>query len=138
MRNLSVMERKFIDCYLETCDIGKAAIAAGYSPSTARSSGNRLMQRERVKSQLKAFQEQIEAKSAYSRERMMAELDAVIKSAGDGDYPNYAAVLKAKEMQCKMLGYFEPEKQEINKFDVSISVLDHKPDSLPASIEGGE
>lgn len=132
MRALSTRENLFVESYMETGDICKAAIAAGYSQKGAASSGNRVMARERVKERLRAFRAQIEAKYSYSREKMMGELEEVIKCAAAGDYPNYAAVLKAKEMQCKMLGYFEPEKQEINNFDVSISVLDGKPQEQPA------
>jgi hypothetical protein len=128
MKELSVKEIKFIENYLALggLDVGKAAIAAGYGEKNASSSGNRILKRDRVKEKLKEFRKQIEANAGNSRDKMMRDLEKVIEEARAGDYPNYTAILKAMDMKCKMLGYYNPEVQQVNNYDVTIRVLESK------------
>ncbi|MDR2593922.1 MAG: terminase small subunit [Fibromonadaceae bacterium] len=139
MRKLSEQESKFAEEFIKTGgNIGKAAIAAGYSEKNASSSGNRVYRYPRVQAKIKELREQIKANEGYSKSKMIRELEELIIEAKAGDYPNFAAILKAKEMLCKMLGFFEPEVQNLNNYEVSIKVLDSRPaPPVPLIAEGG-
>ncbi|MCL1955760.1 MAG: terminase small subunit [Fibromonadales bacterium] len=139
MREISAKEIKFVECFLETGgDMSRAAVLAGYSEKNASSAGNRIYKRERVQAKLAELREQMEKSAEYNRNKMFEELERIKKEARAGDYPNYAAMLKAIEMQCKMLGYFEPEVQQVSNYDVSIKVLNATPaPPVPPVAEGG-
>lgn len=135
MRALSVKEEKFVHSYImEGGNLRKAAIDAGYSEHGATRAAMRLIKKARVNQAIEAAKAKLAEENNFSKERMFKELELVIANARNEEYPNYAAILKAREMQCKMLGYFEPDKQEINSYDVSISVLEKK-DTPPAPPE---
>jgi len=134
MRGLTIREQKFVDSFIRhNGNLRTAAIEAGYSENGAARSAFRLLKKSRVKEAIDACKARLAAENNYTRDRMFKELQDIIKEAKQGDYPNFAAILKAKEMQCKMMGYFEPEQKEINSYDVSISVLDkdHTPPPPP-------
>jgi len=134
MRGLTNREQKFVDCFIRhNGNLRTSAIEAGYSEKGAARAAFRLLKKSRVKEAIDACKARLAAENNYTRERMAKELQDIIRDASMGEYPNYAAVLKAKEMLCKMFGFFEPEKQEINNYDVSISVLDkdHTPPRPP-------
>lgn len=124
MRTLSAREQSFVNFYILACgNTAKAAREAGYSESDASRAGARLLKRPRVKEAIEVAQAKLREEANETRTKMFKKLQDVIEEARLGDYPNYAAILKAMEMQCKMLGYFEPEKEEPKSIDVSISVL---------------
>jgi len=120
-------------------DAGEAAIIAGYSPKNANGSGNRLLRYPRIQTRLAELRAELETQNGYSRPKMMRELEEVIAKASEGDYPNFNAILKAKEMQCKMLGYFEPEQQQVNNFNMIITrATNAKPQEAEAHVEENE
>ncbi|MDR2582349.1 MAG: terminase small subunit [Fibromonadaceae bacterium] len=116
MRKISEQEIKFAENFIKTGgNIAQAAILAGYSKKNASSSGNRVSRYPRVQAKIKELQTQIKENEGYSKPKMIRELEELIAKANSGAYPNYAAVLKAKEMLCKILGYFAPDTQ-VNNF----------------------
>lgn len=128
MKTLSLREQKFVDCFIQTNgNLRKAAIDAGYSENGAARSAFRLLKKNRIKEAIEAAKAKLAQENQYTRDRMFKELQDIIREAQAGEYPNFAAVLKAKEMQCKMLGYLEPEKEEAKDVAVSISVLNNIP-----------
>jgi len=123
MRQLSEREARFASLYIETGGNAKeAAIQAGYGSQRAASVARELLARPRVIEKLGEYRLQLEQKFQCSREKMLKDLEEIAKEARDGQYTNYAAILKAKEMQCKMLGYFEPDKDKLpTEYNVLVS-----------------
>lgn len=65
----------FADAYLELASAERAAIKAGYSPKSARSTGGRLLQKAEVQSYLARIQNKQAAREMSRRERIVAELE---------------------------------------------------------------
>jgi len=126
MLNLSPRELKFIECYNSTRDPKKSAIEAGYSPKNANSAGNRLLHKDKIQSRLKELSERPQSEHGITRESMIESLQQVILNAKTEEYPNYPAMLKAMELQAKILGFFEPEQQRVNNYNILISNQQNK------------
>ncbi|MCL1955824.1 MAG: terminase small subunit [Fibromonadales bacterium] len=124
MRQISAQEVKFAEAYITTGgNAGQAAIAAGYSEKNASSAGKRIYKRARVQAKLKELREEIEAKYDYSRDKMLKELEELKEKAKSERYINFAAIMKAIEIQGKMLGLFESEKVQVSHIVGSFSEL---------------
>jgi hypothetical protein len=123
-KKLSVPEMNFVEAFAEIGDIKEAAAKAKISIRT----GYRLKNHPMVQQLVREATERAALKLELSREKMMQDFIDIKKRAleDNPEYPNHAAALKANEMLCKMLGYFEPDKSEQKDISVSISVINEK------------
>ena len=127
MRQLSERELKFAEAFIATgCNEGEAAIQAGYSPKNANSAGNRLLRKPLIENKIKELREPIQAQCGITRDSLIKELEEIALNAKSEEYPNYSAILKAKELQAKMLGFFDPEPQRVNNYNILISNQQNK------------
>jgi len=126
MHQLSARELKFVDAFLLTGDAKEAAIKAGYSPKNANSTGNRLLHKDKIDSKLNELREQMQSKHGITRDSLIQELEKVKIDAKSEEYPNYPAILKALELQAKILGFFEPEQKRTNNYNILISNQQNK------------
>jgi phage terminase small subunit len=82
-KELTPRERVFVNALLEdpSCSFTKAAIAAGYSPKSASSTGHQLSKRERVQAALAARSQAAAESNGLSVEWVLSELkDNVAKA----------------------------------------------------------
>lgn len=107
---LNEKQQLFINEYLIDFNATQAAIRAGYSEKTAYSQGQRLLKQVEIKDALNKAQEKTINKLEITREQVIQDL-IFIKEKNIEDWPPHA--LKALEMINKMLGFNEPDKQEI-------------------------
>ncbi len=68
---------RFVTEYGLDCNATQAAIRAGYSPKTARTTGGRLMQNDVVAGEIAVLGRKIGARQEITQERIMAELAKV-------------------------------------------------------------
>ena len=68
---------RFVTEYGLDCNATQAAIRAGYSPKTARTTGGRLMQNDAVAAEITAIAREIGGRLEITQERIMAELAKV-------------------------------------------------------------
>lgn len=109
---LSDKHKRFCDEYLSNGFNATQAYKSVYkvSDKVAGSSGPRLMENVRVKEYIQKQQEKTANKLEITREQVLQDL-IFIKEKNIEDWPPHA--LKALEMINKMLGFNEPDKQEI-------------------------
>lgn len=109
---LNNKQRKFIDEYLKDMNATQAAIRAGYSASTAKQQGSRLLTNVDVENEIKRRQAISSNKADKTREQVIKDLQTVIDmylTAGRNT-PN---ALKAIDMLSKLQGWYSAEKQEV-------------------------
>jgi phage terminase small subunit len=101
---LTESQCRFVDAYIQTGKVEKAAIMAGYSKAGAAASGSRLLKDPRVQQKLAAFRAETAEKLQLSQEWVLQEtmLIAGNTMAKDADR------LKALELLGKHLGTWEP------------------------------
>jgi phage terminase small subunit len=107
---LSEKQQLFVNEYLIDFNATKAAIRAGYSEKTAYSQGPRLLDNVEIQKAIEEAREKTIAKLQITREDVLRDL-IFIKEKNIEDWPPHS--LKALEMINKMLGFNEPDKQEI-------------------------
>lgn len=69
--------RLFLDEYFKEKNATKAAIAAGYSPKTARQQGARLLTKSVIRDEIKRISEKVTEKTEISAEWVLASFKAV-------------------------------------------------------------
>jgi phage terminase small subunit len=77
MRRLTQREENFIDHYREHGNATEAAIAAGYSPHSARDTGCQMLKREQIKDALEKIRKHNAYKSVLSIEKVERSLAAM-------------------------------------------------------------
>jgi phage terminase small subunit len=107
---LSEKQQLFVNEYLIDFNATKAAIRAGYSEKTAYSQGPRLLDNVEIQKAIEEAREKTIAKLQITREDVLRDL-IFIKEKNIEDWPPHS--LKALEMINKMLGFNEPDRQEI-------------------------
>jgi phage terminase small subunit len=107
---LNDRQQRFINEYLIDLNATAAAKRAGYSEKTAHSQGPRLLENVEIQEELRKAQQKTITKLEITREDIINDL-IKIKEANIDEWPPHA--LKALEMLNKMLGYNEPDKNEI-------------------------
>lgn len=122
---LTNKHRKFIDEYLIDLNATQAAIRAGYSPSTAKQQGSRLLTNADIQNEIKRRQSISASNSAKTREQIMDDLETVINMyLTAGKLTNNA--LKAIEILNKMKGWNEPDKAIITHKGLTINYVKPK------------
>jgi hypothetical protein len=133
-KELKPNELKFVEHYAEH---GKVADAAEHAKIALRTA-YKLKKHPKVAELVSKATEMAKLKIATAKEKQLEKLNQIEEDALNCDFPNYAAALKAIELKSKMLGYFEPEKQEDREINVSISVLSKTaPEEAEAVVDDG-
>ncbi|HAL23410.1 MAG TPA: hypothetical protein DCP40_11880 [Stenotrophomonas sp.] len=78
---LTPKQQRFVQEYLQDHNGAQAAIRAGYSESTARQQGSRLLTDPRVLAAVRAGQKKVAKKAEVTVESLMAELEQARKLA---------------------------------------------------------
>ena len=125
---LNDKQSKFIDEYMIDLNATQAAIRAGYSEKTAYSQGQRLLKKVEIKAELKKRQGKASEVAGVTRDEIIADLKAIKDECkSKNEYPPHA--LRAIEILNKMLGFNEPDKQEVTHKGISINYIPPKDDS---------
>lgn len=81
MQSLPPKQQRFVQEYLQDHNGTQAAIRAGYSESTARQQGSRLLTDPRVLAAVRAGQKKVAKKAEVTVDSLMAELEQARKLA---------------------------------------------------------
>ena len=108
-KKLSVKQRRFIEAY--DGNATKAAIAAGYSPKTARSQGQQLLTKLDIKEAIKAREESRTDSLIMTREERQALWSEIARDKDE----NIMARLKASELLGKSEADFIERKEVTGK-----------------------
>lgn len=81
MKALTPKQQRFVQEYLQDHNGTQAAIRAGYSESTARQQGSRLLTDPRVLAAVRAGQKKVAKKAEVTVDSLMAELEQARKLA---------------------------------------------------------
>ena len=109
----------FCECYVLDWNATQAAIEAGYSSDTARQQGSRLLSKVYIQEYIKHIQKDLQKLAGISKLKVLCELMNVIDSSEEATRDK----LKALEVVNKMLGFNDPEKQEVKTIDNNIQDL---------------
>ncbi|HEV2622915.1 MAG TPA: terminase small subunit [Frateuria sp.] len=116
--SLTARQRRFIAEWQTRADGTQAAIAAGYSPRSARYTAYHLLnENPAVKAEIERVQHQLAEAAEYNGAKCMAECDAAIRFAEKTNNAN--ALARLIELKAKLTGLLR------EKLDVSI---DHRID----------
>ncbi|HDS1139592.1 TPA: terminase small subunit [Stenotrophomonas maltophilia] len=78
---LTPKQQRFVQEYLQDHNGTQAAIRAGYSESTARQQGSRLLTEPRIQAAVRAGQQKVAKKAEVTIDSLMAELEQARKLA---------------------------------------------------------
>lgn len=149
---LTPKQQRFVQEYLQDHNGTQAAIRAGYSESTARQQGSRLLTDPRVLAAVRAGQKKVAKKAEVTVESLMAELEqarklalkekqasaAVTATMGKG---KLAGLMVEKHKHSGAIGTYDLSKLSDNELDRLEQILgplaDTGGDPGGASEEGG-
>lgn len=107
MARLNDRQRKFAEGVASGLAAVEAYKQAGYSPRTAESNASRLMENEGVKTYLEELRKENREMSKASREQVQDRLFEIGMSEDKDRVPAFSLL-------CRMQGYLEPEKLEVD------------------------
>jgi phage terminase small subunit len=114
---LNKRQEAFVQFYLQYYDGKKAAIMAGYKPSSAARNASVMLRLPHIAKRVRIAKEDMARNLGMSRKEQMEKLNALYEKAKPG--PTDRMKLKIIEMQNKMLGFDTPDPQdEREKFTV--------------------
>jgi phage terminase small subunit len=104
-------QRIFCHEYIIDWNGARSAKEAGYSEKSSRQTANELLTKPYIQSYISLIQKDLEKEAGVSRLKVLKKLDkiAFAKLTDEKD------TIKALEVINKMLGYNEPEKQEVTQ-----------------------
>jgi len=107
-------QKAFADIYLSNGCNGTQAYLQAYptvkKEDTARVNASKLLTNANIQEYIKAEQEKTSQKLEITRESVLEDLKR-IQATTESTNPN--ASLKSLEMMCKLLGLYEPIKQDV-------------------------
>lgn len=114
-KKLTDKQQAFCIEYMKDFNATQAVIKAGYSEKGAKTMGSQLLANINVASEIKRLQEKAGKKHHITKAVIIDEVLGVIKNmkSEENKYDSKAAsvVLKASELLCKMLGFFESQDE---------------------------
>jgi len=118
MRNefLSDKRSRFVEEYLRDQNGTQAAIRAGYAPGSAYSAASRLLRNDQVRAAVSERQGAIARDLELDRQKVVAQIMEAIEIARLQADPQ--AMIAGWREIAKMLGYYEPERKQV---EVSVS-----------------
>lgn len=108
INGLTDKEVVFIEHILSGAKVYEAAIAAGYSPKTARVKGSQILNSDAVQAELKRLRLQSQAKVQVRRERVLERMNDILESTAE----KAADIIMAAREINKMQGFYAVEKVE--------------------------
>lgn len=117
---LTPKQKVFISEYVHLKNATRAAIAAGYSPKTARSSGSRLLTNVDISTAIEILLAEQLHKADVTSDSVLQELKRV--AFADVSEQVYGGKLRAIELLGKSLGLFG-EKEKTERPQMSASML---------------
>lgn len=130
-KQLTAKQQRFVQEYLIDLNATQAAIRAGYSEKTAYSIGEENLKKPDIAEVIKKAIDKRAEKAELTAEKVLNDIESIKQHAmttsydvqGNAMMNNYAAALKACELQAKHLGMFI-EKQEIKHSGVVAVAVD--------------
>ncbi|MGA2083464.1 MAG: terminase small subunit [Holophaga sp.] len=108
-KEMTIKQAKFVAAYLSGTSAIQAAIEAGYSPSSARTRGFKLLkENEHVKAAVAEAREKIQAQTGFNAEQAMVELNAGIEFAKKTN--NATALARHLELKMKLAGLLDRDR----------------------------
>ncbi|UQS85854.1 terminase small subunit (plasmid) [Apilactobacillus apisilvae] len=118
---------KFVDAYIKMRNGTKAAIAAGYSPKTARTQASQLLQRKDIQASMQKHIEAMENADIASEKEVMQYYSRVMRnqeydevSTVDGTYITIPSI-KDRNKAAEMLGRFRGSFTDNHEINANIS-----------------
>lgn len=102
-------QRRFAEAYAKNPNATAAAIAAGYSPKTAYSQGQRLLKDAEIKSYLESILKENQSEVICTVSQVRHFWSLVVNDEAE----KMTARLKASELLARSMGMFVPEVAEI-------------------------
>ena len=104
-------QRRFAEEYLTDLNATQAAIRAGYSERTARSSGQRMLTNVDIQNYISLRRADARARVEVTQEEILLQLKKIGLSDVDMEDIKVADKLKAMDMMIRMLGYDKPQSE---------------------------
>lgn len=118
-KELSPQQVSFIDSYLQHGNATRAAIDAGYSTASARSTGCRLLKNEIVAEHIGREQRKVMTKSGYGLKACLQEAEEMRQFAIETKNAN--AAVKAVELKAKLVGLIDgPDRSTVAPLIINI------------------
>ncbi|MBT9133212.1 MAG: hypothetical protein DDT33_01748 [Firmicutes bacterium] len=122
VRRLTAKQEKFITSYIELGNITKAAIAAGYAPSTARKIGWETLQKPLVVARRKELEERVAGSKVMAVRERRERLSEISRKRGT--YQVDRSSIIAIDTLNKMDRVYEPERGGDSYTQINIILKD--------------
>ena len=131
---VSEQYQRFATAYVASGNATESAIMAGYSPSSARTQGSKLVARPDVQAEIEAVRQRSVAASAWDAGRVINELVATAREARDGQ--QYQAAVRAYELIGKHVGMWPRVADNIDARQINIDLSEVTTEELRAMLSG--
>lgn len=135
MKNkLTNKQERFCLEYVIDSNAKQSAIRAGYSEKSAQMTGSRLMTNDKVKNRVAELQKETASELKIDREWAIKEYMELIQDCkqnglyGDGSVKDRGNWNRSLAQISTLLGFNEPEKQEIEHKGITINYIKPKKD----------
>ncbi len=122
-KRLTPRQKAFRDNYVVNPNATKAALAAGYSPSSAGNIGSELMGKPEIREAIAAKQQSVAEKLGITAEYVLGGIQKVIKGCEQDVYQakdgRPTAILKGKELLGKHLRLFIDRVEVSGQLDLA-------------------
>lgn len=123
MATLTNKQRLYCEFYVSNKLNGtQAAISAGYKEKTAASISSENLNKPHIMEYIRELQAVTSEKLEITRESQLNDLQAIKKAASEAE--EFPSVLKAIEIQNKMLGLNEPDKLNVTQYTATVDFAD--------------
>lgn len=117
---LSDKQKRFVEEYLVDNNASRAYVAAGYSSKHPDKNSYKLLKKPEIAEYIKSVQKATSERLEIKKEDILIDL-IEIKDNNKQSNPNTS--IKSIEVLNKMLGFNEPEKQEVKHEGLSIQYI---------------
>ena len=118
-------EAKYIDAIIRGLGKTDAAIAAGFSPSTAKHSVHRIHNRPRVQAAIQKAQEEVRKQAVYDTASALREIDSTILYAREKG--SAISIAKLLDLKCRLCGLIVDRAHVVTEtVDLRAALLESK------------
>ena len=119
---MTLKQRKLLKAYLKTGNKTQAAIDAGYSPKTARSSGAQTLQK------IAPGLNRLMDRAGLSEKRLLDPIRDGLKAhvifqGDETDAPDHSSRLKSSELAWKLRGHLRPQPEDGAGATINVNLL---------------
>lgn len=118
---LSARQQRFVDAYLVDPNATKAAIAAGYSPATAKQQGSRLLTTVDVEAAVNKRRERASTKADLTLESHLAALNVLREQAASAE--QFSAAVTAEVSRGKAVGLYVDKTETKHSGSVRVEIV---------------